>query len=146
MKLWKEMSDPHKATKHPYYLRRYIVTNDFDPILTGDENFYSDSGSIICSLTDHPSQEEIGELIANSSRLLYLKKKYLKTKWIPKYGFNPLPWKVTDVFVSLSGKECVEITKYLHGRNSPAVISVKKLKTRFRLVEEESPIRKHQLL
>jgi len=55
----------------------------------------------------------------------------LGSNWTPKKG--GLPWKVTDVFASKVGTErtAVQIEKYQGGRNSPQIISVKRLKRFF---------------
>jgi len=54
------------------------------------------------------------------------------TKWVPKSGqFNNLHWKVTDYFTSVYGRTAVQIEKYQGGRNSPAIITIKRLKKNF---------------
>jgi hypothetical protein len=54
----------------------------------------------------------------------------LKTSWIPKQG--GLPWKITDIYQSTTqGNYAVMIEKYQGGRNSPAIITVNRLKKNF---------------
>lgn len=54
------------------------------------------------------------------------------TKWVPKSGqFKNLHWKVTDYFTSIYGRTAVQIEKYQGGRNSPAIITIKRLKKNF---------------
>ncbi len=53
----------------------------------------------------------------------------LKTKWTPKKG--ELHWIVTKVFTSDDGEQVFRIEKYQGGRNSPALITMKKLKEQF---------------
>jgi hypothetical protein len=58
-----------------------------------------------------------------------MKTELLGTSWTPKKG--GLPWKVTDVFTSHYNCDAVKIEKYQGGRNSPAIITFKKLKQNF---------------
>jgi hypothetical protein len=59
----------------------------------------------------------------------------LKTSWRPKQG--GLPWKVTDIYQStLRGNYAVMIEKYQGGRNSPAIITLNRLKKNFDKVNE----------
>lgn len=55
----------------------------------------------------------------------------LGTSWIPKTNGQNLPWKVTDIFVSINGKTAVQIEKYQGGRNSPSIITTKRLRRFF---------------
>jgi hypothetical protein len=55
----------------------------------------------------------------------------LGTKWIPKNGRSG-HWKVTDIFGSVNGRTAVQIEKYQGGRNSPAIVTTKRLKKFFR--------------
>lgn len=55
----------------------------------------------------------------------------LKSEWIPKKNSGNLSWKVTDVFISYNGTHAVQIEKYQGGQNSPAIITLKKLKSSF---------------
>jgi hypothetical protein len=50
--------------------------------------------------------------------------------WVPKQG--GLPWKLTDIFHSEMGRTAVQIEKYQGGRNSPAIMTTKRLKARFK--------------
>ena len=63
--------------------------------------------------------------------------KYIGTKWVPNVdsGPNPLHWKCTDVFYSATRKViALQIEKYQGGRNSPAIITLPRLKRRFNRV------------
>lgn len=51
------------------------------------------------------------------------------SNWRPKKG--GLPWKLTDIFHSEMGRIAVQLEKYQGGRNSPAIITTKKLKQNF---------------
>lgn len=55
------------------------------------------------------------------------------SQWVPKKGRSPLPWKLTDIFHSEMGRTAVQIEKYQGGRNSPAIITTKRLKKNFKL-------------
>lgn len=55
------------------------------------------------------------------------------SQWVPKKG--GLPWKLTDIFKSEMGRIAVQLEKYQGGRNSPAIITTKKLKENFKLQE-----------
>lgn len=56
------------------------------------------------------------------------------SSWRPKKG--GLPWKLTDIFHSEMGRTAVQLEKYQGGRNSPAILTTKKLKQNFQPRED----------
>lgn len=56
------------------------------------------------------------------------------SSWRPKKG--GLPWKLTDIFRSEMGRTAVQLEKYQGGRNSPAILTTKKLKQNFQPCED----------
>lgn len=58
------------------------------------------------------------------------------SKWIPKKGGPAaLYWTLTDIFYSETGRIAVQIEKCCGGRNSPAIITTKKLKKNFKSLD-----------
>lgn len=55
----------------------------------------------------------------------------LGTSWVPKKNGQNIPWKVTDIFVSINGRTAVQIEKYQGGRNSPSIMTSKRLRRFF---------------
>lgn len=53
------------------------------------------------------------------------------SKWRPKNDAFALHWKLTKVFTSEDGEKVYRIEKYQGGRNSPAVLTLRKLKQQF---------------
>ena len=53
------------------------------------------------------------------------------SEWKPKNRPNDVPWKVTDAALSHYGLWIVQLTKYQGGRNSPALMTTKKLMQNF---------------
>lgn len=51
------------------------------------------------------------------------------SEWVPKKG--GLPWKLTDIYHSEMGRTAVQLEKYQGGRNSPAIITTKRLRRFF---------------
>jgi len=58
------------------------------------------------------------------------------TEWRPKNRDFGNTWKVTDVFFSLHGRTAIQLEKYQGGRNSPAIITTKKLRQNFTQITE----------
>ncbi len=57
------------------------------------------------------------------------------SEWIPKNQKFPTHWKLTDIFHSEMGKTAVQLEKYQGRRNSPAIITTKRLREFFKLNE-----------
>lgn len=53
------------------------------------------------------------------------------TSWRPKKPHSTLPWKLTKIFESHDGEQVFRLEKYQGGRNSPALITKKKLLQNF---------------
>jgi len=56
----------------------------------------------------------------------------ISTSWVPKSQNHPLPWKLTKIFLAEDGEEVYRLEKYQGGRNSPALITKKKLHQNFK--------------
>jgi len=57
------------------------------------------------------------------------------TEWRPKNREFGNTWKCTDVFYSVNGRSAVQLEKYQGGRNSPAIMTTKKLRQNFTQIE-----------
>lgn len=58
------------------------------------------------------------------------------SQWEPKRG-EKLPWRLTDVYHSKFGRTAVQLEKYQGGRNSPTILTTKRLKKFFKPLETE---------
>jgi hypothetical protein len=58
------------------------------------------------------------------------------TQWRPKNRQFGNTWKCTDVYHSIGGRVAVQLEKYQGGRNSPAIITTKKLRQNFNQITE----------
>ena len=53
------------------------------------------------------------------------------TSWRPKVTHSNLPWKLTKIFEAQDGEQVFRLEKYQGGRNSPALLTKKKLLQNF---------------
>lgn len=51
--------------------------------------------------------------------------------WRPKATYSNLPWKLTKIFEAQDGEQVFRLEKYQGGRNSPALLTKKKLLQNF---------------
>ena len=51
--------------------------------------------------------------------------------WCPKATHSNLPWKLTKIFEAQDGEQVFRLEKYQGGRNSPALLTKKKLLQNF---------------
>lgn len=56
----------------------------------------------------------------------------LGTSWRPKATHSNLPWKLTKIFIAEDGETVYRLEKYQGGRNSPALLTKKKLLQNFK--------------
>lgn len=54
------------------------------------------------------------------------------TNWRPKVPHSTLPWKLTKIFIAEDGETVYRLEKYQGGRNSPALLTKKKLLQNFK--------------
>lgn len=66
---------------------------------------------------------------------------YIGSEWVPKKG--GLPWKLTDIYHSEMGRTAVQLEKYQGGRNSPVIITTKRLR-RFFMPNAKGDVRPHE--
>jgi hypothetical protein len=50
----------------------------------------------------------------------------------PKVSHSNLPWKLTKIFIAEDGEQVYRLEKYQGGRNSPALLTKKKLLRNFK--------------
>ncbi len=53
-------------------------------------------------------------------------------KWVPKTNISNLHWKLTKVFLAEDGETVYRLEKYQGGRNSPALLTKRKLLQNFK--------------
>lgn len=54
------------------------------------------------------------------------------SNWRPKVAHSNLPWRLTKIFVAEDGEQVYRLEKYQGGRNSPALLTKKKLLQNFK--------------
>ena len=59
----------------------------------------------------------------------------LGAEWTPKNRTYTEPWKVTKVFKHEDGERIFRLEKIHFGRNSPALVTLKKLKQNFNKIK-----------
>ena len=60
----------------------------------------------------------------------------INTSWRPKVSHSSLPWKLTKIFIAEDGETVYRLEKYQGGRNSPALLTKKKLLQNFKHDEQ----------